>query len=134
MDKRRTQFNRKWVSVFAPDVSQKDIQDYVLAPSCYIWHVFSYEMLPAGSYLEGDEARRAFDNENKEKARYLEYFEEGGLHRLAPGTTAASLDELAEVYVVGPGFEWTYIKTHEDDWCGPYFMKRLAKDNDREAQ
>ena len=37
---------------------------------------------------------------------------------------AKAIDELVEVYVTGKNFEWTYIKTHENDWCGPYFMKK----------
>ena len=37
---------------------------------------------------------------------------------------AKALDDQHEIYVVSKDFTWTYIKTHEHDLCGPYFMKR----------
>jgi len=27
------------------------------------------------------------------------------------------------LYVVAKDYSWTYIKTHENDLCGPYFMR-----------
>jgi hypothetical protein len=30
---------------------------------------------------------------------------------------------MAETYIVGKDFKWTYILTHEDGF-GPYFMKK----------
>ena len=37
--------------------------------------------------------------------------------------TSVSLDALAgqDVYIVAKDFSWTYVKTHETGWCGPYF-------------
>ncbi|MDD1369981.1 DUF4275 family protein, partial [Bacillus sp. MHSD17] len=29
-----------------------------------------------------------------------------------------------DIYIVGKEFTWTFVKTHEHRWCGPYFTKR----------
>ena len=49
------------------------------------------------------------------------------------GATDKMLDEynsskeidskMTELYVVAKDYSWIYIKTHENDLCGPYFMK-----------
>ena len=49
------------------------------------------------------------------------------------GATDKMLDEynsskeidskMTELYVVAKDYSWTYIKTHENDLCGPYFMR-----------
>lgn len=40
--------------------------------------------------------------------------------------TAEKIDkELSEFYVVSKDYSWTYIKTHEGDLCGPYFLKAI---------
>ena len=39
--------------------------------------------------------------------------------------TAEKIDlELNEFYVVAKDYSWTYIKTHEGDSCGPYFLTK----------
>ena len=38
--------------------------------------------------------------------------------------TAEKIDQkLTEFYVVAQDYSWTYIKTHEGDLCGPYFLR-----------
>lgn len=29
--------------------------------------------------------------------------------------------EEADIYIVDKEFRWTYVKTHETGYCGPYF-------------
>lgn len=29
-----------------------------------------------------------------------------------------------DIYIVDKDFTWTFVKTHEDRWCGPYFTRR----------
>ena len=39
--------------------------------------------------------------------------------------TAEKIDtELTEFYVVSQDYSWIYIKTHENDLCGPYFLQK----------
>lgn len=35
--------------------------------------------------------------------------------------------EESDVYVVDKEFNWTYVKTHETGWCGPYFSRKGLK-------
>ncbi|MBQ2256411.1 MAG: DUF4275 family protein [Clostridia bacterium] len=28
------------------------------------------------------------------------------------------------MFAAAADFSWTYIKTHENDWCGPYFYRK----------
>lgn len=32
-------------------------------------------------------------------------------------------DEI-DIYVVDKVFTWTFVKTHETGWCGPYFARK----------
>ena len=29
-----------------------------------------------------------------------------------------------DIYIVDKDFTWTFVKTHEHRWCGPYFTKK----------
>ena len=73
--------------------------------------------------MEGDNARKAYNEINKKGAQYIEWFEDEKTHDITGELNSASvLDRMVEVYVIAPDFSWTYIKTHEGT-CGPYFMK-----------
>jgi hypothetical protein len=37
------------------------------------------------------------------------------------------LKEEYDIYVVDREFNWTFVKTHETEWCGPYFSRREKK-------
>ena len=119
-------FEKEWMRTFAGDISKEDIDRYVVQTGNYIWHVFSWELLPENSYLVEDAARAAFDAEDKTGAAYFEPFEEkkDALALPPEQLTAALLDERIECYVMGKGGAWSYIKTHEGDPLGPYFIKK----------
>ena len=121
MDKKM--FERKWLAVFAADISAQDLQKYVVRTGNYIWHVFSWELLPKHSYLCGDAARAAYDSIDKTHAVYIEPFQHSRLSQLPSAlTSSAAIEQLTEVYVAAEDFSWSYIKTHENDLCGPYFI------------
>ena len=118
-------FERRWLTLFAGGVSADMLKKYVLAPGNYIWHVFSWELLPQGSWLEEDEAWKAFDAADKTGAKYHKPFATPGSP--APkyhSPCAEDLDQQTEIYVIAADQSWTYIKTHEGDGCGPYFCRR----------
>ena len=33
-------------------------------------------------------------------------------------------DRGSDVYIVAKDFSWTYVRTHEIEWCGLYLCKR----------
>jgi len=43
--------------------------------------------------------------------------------RKASGLIASDLDTEFDVYVADKEFNWTYVKTHEEEY-GPYFCRR----------
>ena len=119
----------RWLQAFGIDrgVEPGVLYEHVYAPGNLLWHVFSWGGPP---YLEGDEARRAFDALNYDTAHIFRdgYRREKGFDISEAGVTAkissADLDkEQGDVYVTDKDFRWTYVRTHEDDLCGPYFCQ-----------
>ncbi len=118
----------RWLDAFASGVSEADMGRRVLAEGNYLWHIFSWNLVP---HLEGDAARQALAAV-PDKDLYLfykEYPPKGA--PLSRPVTKAELDGLpagrgavdgADWYVVDKGFTWTYVQTHEAD-CGPYFCR-----------
>lgn len=125
----RKDFEKRWLAVFAEGIDKKRL-DECMRCGHYIWHVFSFELLPEGTYLEGDEARKAYDSlpaEQREKALFIKPFAKKKPETFAVNyeeSGAEKLDRQTEIYVAARDFSWTYIKTHEDDWCGPYFCRK----------
>ena len=116
------QFKKRWIAEFAGEVRRGDLSKLVLSDSNHIWHVFSFNLIPKGSWLEGDAARKAFDRADKKEAEYVIYYGNKETVDL-PYVTAEKLDrdeDIVEMYVVGADRDWTYILTHEDG-LGPYF-------------
>jgi hypothetical protein len=105
-----------WFSVFAAGIKTDDI--YI---EQYLWHIFSYERK---KYLSQDAANEAFMQQRKTECfvffqhkndfYYLENAEE-----LKP----EDFGDLVDVYVVNKRFNWTYVKTHEEE-LGPYYYSK----------
>ena len=116
------------MSCFAKDIDKKKIQKYVVSTGNHIWHIFSWELLPEGSYLVGDKARKAYNELAKyerENALYIEPFGIGESFALPwQDSVAEKLEDYTEIFVAANDFSWTYIKTHEGDYCGPYFCRK----------
>ena len=129
---------QKWLNAFAKDVAEHVLQEHVLSAGNYLWHLFSYGYAPC---LEGDAARKAFDALRYESAfkfrqAYVKVERPEGRCLAAYGIelpvrtaklTAAQLEKNrkeTDVYIVAEDFSWTYVHTHEDGWCGPYFARR----------
>ena len=119
------EFKKQWLKSFASPSYKKPGDKFIIYAEPYIWHLFSWKYLPEGSYLSGDEARAAFDKirgRRKDSAIYIEPFGRKESFTLDPvNTTSHTLEAHVEIYVAGKDFSWTYIKTHEDDMCGPYY-------------
>ena len=119
-----SRFETEWLRRFAADIPKKDIKTYVIGFGGYIWHVFSWELLPADSYLKGAAAMAAFDAADKTGAVCFEPYKEDAPLPAPESLTAELLEERVECYVVAEDGSWSYIKTHEGDLCGPYFIRK----------
>ena len=119
----KKEFYTKWLETFASGISKKDIEKYVVSYGNYIWHIFGWDLLDQDKYLVGEEAKKAYNNIDKEGAVFTDWDEDDNFQEVTwEFDNADSLDCFSEAYVVGKNFSWTYIKTHEK-YCGPYFMK-----------
>ncbi len=119
----KNEFYKNWLEHFAVGIAPEDLKKYVVSTGNLIWHTFSWELLDDSKFLEGDDARKAYNEINKSGAQYIEWFEDEKTHDITwELNSATALDKLVEVYVIASDFSWTYIKTHESN-CGPYFMK-----------
>ena len=116
------EFEKRWLAAFAEGISKKQLEKYVVSRGNHIWHLFSWELLPEGSYLKGDAAREAYDHIShyeRDSALFIEPF--GKRHPESFSMTwqessAQQLDQRTEIFVVAEDFSWTYIKTHEGDY------------------
>ena len=118
-----------WTEDFptAGGVSEADLGKHVLADGNFLWHLFSWKLVPC---LAGDAARQTLA-EVPEEEFYLFYNEyppqgasrvrpiskEEALSMHSPGPLAG-----ADWYLVDRDFTWTYAHTHEAE-CGPYFCR-----------
>ena len=120
----KQKFINQWLKHFAKDISKDDVNRYI--KDQYIWHVFSWNLLNTDAFLSGDEARRAYDEVDKSACIYCDMFGSNGIsdHMLNEYVSSKDIDKsLTELYVVSKDYSWTYIKTHENNLCGPYFIK-----------
>lgn len=119
----KQKFINQWLRHFASTLPKKQLDRYVTGQ--YIWHVFSYHLTDK-AFLEGNAAREAFDRVDKRNCICCDAFGESGvIDGLPLGCYSAKSIEkqFSEFYVVSADYSWTYIKTHEGDLCGPYFLK-----------
>ena len=120
----KQKFINQWLRHFAHGINKNQYKKYV--EDQYIWHVFSGELIKSDGLLIGDAARQAYNDAMKTECIFCDIYNNGGVtDKLSPQyDTAEKIDEnLTEFYVVAKDYSWTYIKTHECDLCGPYFLR-----------
>ena len=120
----KQKFINQWLRHFAQGINKSQYEKYV--KDQYIWHVFSWELIKPDGLLTGDAARQAYNEAVKTDSIFCDMFNNGGVtDKFSPQyDTAEKIDEnLTEFYVVAKDYSWTYIKTHECDLCGPYFLR-----------
>ena len=115
----------KWLSAFGADVDEKILEEHVTSYGNHLWHLFTWGEVPC---LQGDEARVAFDALCYESAirfsdGYASHIEDVSLIEKI-SAKVVDKDRASDVYIVAKDFSWTYVRTHEEGWCGPYFCKK----------
>lgn len=116
---------KKWLSVFGKGVDKGLIEKHVTSYGNHLWHLFTWGEVPC---LQGEEAKRAFDDLEYEEAirfydGYASHIEKVSvIGKLS--AKAVDKDRGSDVYIVAEDFSWTYVRTHEVGWCGPYFCRR----------
>ena len=113
----------RWLDAFADGVSEADLGKHVLAEGNYLWHLFSWKLVPC---LEGDAAREALPQED-----CWQFFCECPPAAL-PRVRAMAWEDIAKLpegvdwYLVDKDFTWTYAHPHEAG-LGPYFYQPEAQ-------
>ena len=125
------QLLKKWLSVFGKGVEAQIIEEHVTSYGNHLWHLFTWGEVPC---LQGDEARKAFDDLQYDKAiRFYDGYA-GHIEKVCEiekiSAKAVDKDRASDVYIVAKDFSWTYVRTHEDGWCGPYFCRKQSNGGD----
>jgi hypothetical protein len=109
----------QWINTFVDniDISKIDID-------LHLWHIFSYKRLKC---FEKEEANEIF-NEIRKNSIYI-FFDSSDRCYLIENAEIFNLEEVKtyenkDIYITNKDFTWTYVKTHEDGWMGPYFYSK----------
>jgi hypothetical protein len=115
-----TYLRKRWENNFANHLSDKEKNSILLDD--FLWHIFSYERREC---LQEERADMAFNRERKKSCYvFYQHSDEAFILENAAGLTADDFVNEEDVYVVDKGFHWTYVRTHETGWCGPYFCRK----------
>ncbi|MCU9614515.1 DUF4275 family protein [Caldibacillus lycopersici] len=120
-----TYLRKEWENNFANHLTDKEKKAIHLLDeggfSGFLWHVFSYEKKDC---LVSEKAEDAFNNERKNKC-YV-FFQHSDYALMLENASMLNADDFKDetnidLYIVDKQFRWTFVLTHETDWCGPYF-------------
>ena len=130
--KQMLEYKNEWVSNYTdnPKIAQEALPSKKMHN--LLWHVFSFE---EGKAIEGDEAQLAFDNTDKKSA--IIYFDDVDTAFTADNIGDLNSTEIEQmcadddidmgnidIVITADDFSWTYCRTHEMGWFGPYFYKK----------
>lgn len=75
--------------------------------------------------MKEEEADIAFNKELKQSCYvFYQHSDDALILENASYLNAGDFLNEEDVYVVDKGFNWTYVRTHETGWCGPYFSRK----------
>ncbi len=120
------QLRQQWELVFVSHLNNQEKEEIFLHDEdgiCgYLWHAFSYKKVDC---LEAAAAEKAFNDVSKDHC-YVFYQHLDNVFLLEKPSSLKAEDFYSEedIYIVDKEFKWTYVKTHEDGWCGPYFCSK----------
>ncbi|MEK5079982.1 DUF4275 family protein [Solibacillus sp. FSL W7-1436] len=122
-------FKKRWENAFAHHLYQEEKERIFLIGdryfSGYLWHLFSYKMIP---HLSQNKAEEAFNSIKKTECYiFYEHLPEVFYVEHADSLKVEDLLEEEDLYIVDKNFTWTYVVTHEES-CGPYFTSNVLKE------
>ena len=112
----------RWLGAFAKGADEADLERWVTTGGNYLWHIFSFELIPCLEEEAATQALREVPDEN------FYFFNEWSMEpRSISKTEALTLLDLGKIdgdsYMVDRDFTWTYVYTHEVGYYGPYFCR-----------
>ncbi|WP_134701081.1 DUF4275 family protein [Ammoniphilus sp. YIM 78166] len=120
---------KQWEDQFASHMSYEEKKSIYLfdhGGACgYLWHLFSYGKKDC---LKEGNAEEAFNLEPKNTCYvFYQHSDDALILENALLLAADDLTNETDIYVVDKEFTWTYVKTHETGWCGPYFSWKSGR-------
>lgn len=121
-----TYLRKKWEDNFVNHLSDKEKKSIYLYDedgcSGFLWHLFSYEKKECFKEAQAD---IAFDRESKKSCYvFYQHSDDALILENASSVIAEDFVNEQDIYIVDKGFNWTYVRTHETGWCGPYFSRK----------
>lgn len=116
---------KTWEKSFIPKEANRE----KIHIDCMLWHIFSYKVKDC---QEGKQAIESFKAVIKD-SEYIFYQRKNIGYKIDNSVSAFTFDDLsqfitdfetADIYITDKGFNWTFVKTHEDGWLGPYFSSK----------
>ena len=130
--KQMLDYKKEWVSNYTdnPEIAQMALPSKRMHN--LLWHVFSFE---EGKAIEGDDAQTAFDNTDKKSAViYIDDIDTAFSADNISDLSSAKIEQMCanegvdmefiDMVITADDFSWTYCRTHEVGWLGPYFYKK----------
>lgn len=130
--KQMLEYKKEWVGNYTDD--PEIIKNALPSRKMHnlLWHVFSFEDNKA---IEGDEATTKYDNITKSKAViYIDDIDTAFQANDVSKLTSFEIEELnsneelefgcIDIIITADDFSWTYCRTHESGWIGPYFYQK----------
>ena len=118
------ELTKKWLKVFGRNVDKKLLDEHVTSYGNLLWHLFTWGEVPC---LQGDDAKAAFDDlQYEEVIRFYDGYANHIEKVCVINKVSAKYvdkDKASDVYIVAKDFSWTYVRTHEEGVCGPYFCR-----------
>jgi len=105
-------------------VDKQIIDEHVTSYGNLLWHLFTWGNV---SCLQGDEARKAFDEVQYDEA--IRFYDGYASHiekvSVIDKVSAKKVDKdrASDVHIVAEDFSGTYVRTHEEG-LGPYFCRK----------
>lgn len=117
---------KQWEYNFSNHISDEEKKSIYLFDNSgfygYLWHIFSSDKKDC---LKDEQAEKAFNNEQKDHCYiFYQHSDYALILNNASMFIANDLINEEDIYVVDKEFSWTYVKTHETGWCGPYFSRK----------
>lgn len=121
-----TYLRKQWEDEFVSHLTVQEKEDIYLYSSHwasgYLWHVFSYEKR---NFLQLEEADKAFKQEKKKFCYvFFQHYDDAYILENAETIIADDFKVEEDVYVVDKDFNWTYVRTHDSGYLGPYFSRK----------
>lgn len=138
-ERENKKYKKEWVDNLLPENADKKMkrEAYKICISnrqCtnYLWHIFSYEIIKTSEnpieefqMLVKNNCTLVIEDEFAVKLSGTENLSEQDITDFCRRYSG----EWCDFVITADDFSWVYSRTHEVDWCGPYFYRK-DDDND----